>query len=476
MKPRVLIVDDERNIRATLTMILRAEGCDTREAGSGEEALALLEESPSELVLLDIGLPGQDGLETLKAMKAAASSPAVIMISGQASIANAVEATRRGAFDFLEKPLSKDRVLLAVRNALEISSLGAEIATLRTKDRERRVMIGDTGEMATLRRTIEKVARTNATVLITGESGTGKELVARAIHDGSARAAKAFVKINCAAIPDELIESELFGAVRGAFTGADRTRDGKFLLADGGTLFLDEVGDMNARAQAKVLRALQEGEIERVGDSKTLRVDVRVLAATNKDLPAEVAAGTFREDLYFRLNVVPIHVKPLRERPGDIPKLARHFLTLYAAENELPPKAFTAGALRALEQHAWPGNVRELRNVIDRLAILSEQTEITERDVREHARPVEPPGPREVGAPSGLDAVRALGGLVEARRAFERECIESCLDATAGNVSQAARLLNIERSNLHKKMQFYGLEARPARPGRGPESSEEETP
>jgi DNA-binding NtrC family response regulator len=244
-------------------------------------------------------------------------------------------------------------------------------------------------------------------------------------------------------------------------------------------LFLDEVGDMNARAQAKVLRALQEGEIERVGDSKTLRVDVRVLAATNKDLPAEVSAGSFREDLYFRLNVVPIHVRPLRERRGDVAKLARHFLALYAAENELPARALQAAAVRALEERPWPGNVRELRNVIDRLAILAEGPEITEHDVREHAgagSPGSAPGRATSGPATGLETVRAVGGLVEARRAFERQCIESCLDATAGNVSQAARLLNIERSNLHKKMQFYGLEARPARPGRPIEPSEEEEP
>jgi two-component system nitrogen regulation response regulator NtrX len=493
MKPRVLIVDDEKNIRSTLSMVLGTAGYAVREAESGEEALSALRESPSELVFLDIGLPGQDGMETLKGIKATSERPAVIMISGQGTIALALEATRLGAFDFLEKPLSKDRVLIAARNALQLSTLGNEVARLESRESVRRTMVGDSEVVRALRRQIEKVAPTSATVLITGESGTGKELVARGIHEGSPRAAKPFIKVNCAAIPDELIESELFGAVRGAFTGADRTRDGKFLLADGGTLFLDEVGDMNLKAQAKVLRALQEGEIERVGDSRTIQVDVRVIAATNKNLEAEVGAGRFREDLFFRLNVIPIHVVPLRDRKDDIRHLARHFLALYTLDNDLVPRSLAPGALRALEHLPWRGNIRELENVVDRLAILAEGPEITERDVAEYAfggagasppttrsaetRPAGEPGVS--GEPStmpGLELIRSLGGLVEARREFERHCIERCLDATGGNVSQAARLLNIERSNLHKKMQFYGLEARPPRPGATPSSTEEEEP
>ncbi len=474
MKPRILIVDDEKNIRRTLSMILTGAGYAVREAGSGEEALSLLEESPADAALLDVGLPGMDGIATLKEIGARHPGTAAVMISGQATVTTAVEATRLGAFDFLEKPLSKDRVLIAVRNALQMTSLGEEVRRYKRTEAKRRMMLGESEAIRALQRQIAKVGPTAATVLITGESGSGKELAARALHEAGPRAGKPFVKVNCAAIPEQLIETELFGCVRGAYTGADRTRDGKFLLADGGTIFLDEIGDMSLRVQAKVLRALQEGEIERVGDAKTLRVDLRVIAATNKDLVAEVEAGRFREDLYFRLNVIPLCVPPLRDRRGDIPILSEHFLQLYAFENDLPVKELAPGAMRLLERSSWRGNIRELRNVIERLAILSDGPRITEADVRalgSTAGPAPRGGARgreraaEAWPIPSLEGIRAAGGLVEARRVFERRCIEMGLDESGGNVSRAARRLGIERSNLHKKMQAYGLEARPARPG-----------
>jgi two-component system nitrogen regulation response regulator NtrX len=331
-------------------------------------------------------------------------------------------------------------------------------------------MVGESKSLEHVRKHVEKVGPSAATVLITGESGTGKELVARALHEASPRHGGPFVKVNCAAIPEELIETELFGCLKGAYTGADRNRDGKFLLADGGTIFLDEIGDMSLKVQAKVLRALQEGEIERVGSSTIQRVDVRVLAATNKDLAAEVEAGRFREDLFYRLNVVPLEVPPLRERTGDIPELCQHFLALYAQENDLPVKTLSPGALAQLGTRPWRGNIRELRNIIERLAILSDRPVISERELELLVPAGERGGTSIDSLPAySLDAVsaediRSEGGLNEMRRQFEKRCVEACLDHTGGNVSQAARLLRIERSNLHKKMQALGLEARPPRP------------
>jgi DNA-binding NtrC family response regulator len=503
MKPRVLIVDDERNIRRTVSMILSGAGYAVREAESGEEALRLLDDAPADLVFLDVKLPGRSGIEILNEIAERHAATSVVMISGQASIAQAVEATRAGAFDFLEKPLSRERILIVARNAVRLTTLDGRVNELMDRAGRRREMVGESPPMRLLAQQIGKVGPAPATVLITGESGTGKELVARALHRASARRDGPFVKVNCAAIPEELIETELFGCLRGAYTGADRSRDGKFLVADGGTIFLDEVGDMSLRVQAKVLRALQEGEIERVGDSRVLRVDVRVIAATNKTLLDEVAARRFREDLYFRLNVVPIHVPPLRDRREDIPFLCDHFLRLYAQENDLPRKTLAAEAVRALGRMPWRGNVRELRNVIERLAILSDGPEISFADLASQDASVAaaPEGTAEgpaapgtetasaaaAGEPArparardrapalplpGLDGIRALGGLVAARRLFERRCIEACLDRTGGNVSEAARWLGIERSNLHKKMQAYGLEARPPRAAGRPETED----
>jgi len=468
MGATILIADDERNIRRTFGMVLRAEGFGVLEAGSGEEALDTVAREACDLVVLDVRLPGIDGLETLRRLRARAPDLPVVMISGHGTIATAVEATREGAVDFLEKPCSRERLLLAARNALRLATLGREVARLRARDDDRHRMLGETPVIEALRTQIARVAPTAARVLIRGESGTGKELVARAIHAGSERRERPFVKVNCAAIPEELIESELFGAVRGAYTGATESRDGKFLQADGGTLFLDEVGDMSLRAQAKVLRALQEGEIEKVGGAGVVKVDARVLAATNKDLEAEVRGGRFREDLLFRLNVVPLTVPPLRERRDDVPLLAARFLERYRLDNNLAPRRLTADALALLRDLPWPGNVRELQNAIERLAIMSAGPDIGVDDLARTGLL----GPREAAggatAPAVADAAEgplpvaparlaALGGLVEARRLFEAACIRDCLRASGGNVSQAARLLGIDRTNLHKKIQAYGL-------------------
>ncbi len=468
--PTVLIVDDERNIRRTFGMVLRGEGFDVLDAPDGESSLALLDKEGADVVVLDVRLPGMDGLEVLRRIRERPAPPPVLMISGHGTIATAVEAVRLGAFDFLEKPCSRDRVVVAVRNALRLGELDREVRRHRRAADERHRLVG---ESAALREVLEQVARvapTDARVLIRGESGVGKELVARAIHRGSRRADRPFVKVNCAAIPEELIESELFGAVRGAYTGAVADRDGKFLQADGGTLFLDEIGDMSPRAQAKVLRALQEGEIERVGDGRVRRVDVRVIAATHRNLEQEVRAGRFREDLFFRLNVVPVTVPPLRERPDDVPVLARWFLERYLRENDLPPREFAPETLRLLRDLPWPGNVRELHNAVERLAIMSRGRRITPDDLRRTGLlegGVAPAAESGVAAGAATDpaavlalspaAVASLGGLVEARRRFEAACIRRCLDETGGNVSAAARLLGIDRTNLHKKIQAYGL-------------------
>ncbi len=461
MSRRVLIVDDEKNIRRTFKMVLESEGFDVSVAETGEEALEIFQKEKPDAVVLDVKLPGIDGIETLRRIRKQEAELPVIMISGHGTIATAVDATRSGAFDFVEKPLSKERLLVAIRNALKVQSLGREVRALRARDRKRHLMVGESPPVQAIREQIEQVAPTGARILITGESGTGKELVARAVHEASDRAKSPFVKVNCAAIPEELIESELFGAVKGAYTGSTQSRDGKFLQADKGTLFLDEIGDMSLKAQAKVLRALQEGDIERVGGNATIHVDVRVLAATNKDLPAEVRAGAFREDLYFRLNVVPVHVPPLRERREDIPLLAEHFLGAYLDENGLPQRQFAPEALQLLGSLPWPGNIRELGNAVERLAILSAGSVIGPEDLARCGVGGDITLETNGALPeTGLfepSAVMAAGGLVAARQNFEKRCITSALAEAGGNVSQAARLLGIDRTNLHKKIQSYGL-------------------
>jgi len=456
----ILIVDDEKNIRRTLRMVLEGEGFEVVEAGSAAEARGLLGGERIDLLVLDIKLGEENGLDLLTAVKAGDLGGdrdlPVIVISGHATVGDALRATREGAFDFLEKPLDRDVLLLRVRNALERRAIGREVATLRAAAGQRNEMIGAAPVMAELLRQIAKVAPTKGRVLVTGESGTGKELIARAIHEASAYAKGNFVKVNCAAIPPELIESELFGHERGAFTGASARRRGLFEVADGGTLFLDEIGDMSLEAQAKVLRVLQTGELVRVGGEKTIRVDCRVIAATNKELDREVASGRFREDLFFRLNVVPLRSPSLRERSEDVPLLAAAFVKQCCAENGFRPKRLSPGVIARLAAHSWPGNVRELRNVIERLVIMSDD-EITETDL--------PPlggGPRAPGSapmPSAEVDLRRYSTLQlrDFRDQIEREFLRMKLDELEWNISRTAAALGIERTNLHKRLRALGL-------------------
>jgi two-component system nitrogen regulation response regulator NtrX len=462
MSASILVVDDEKNIRRTLRMVLEGAGLEVSEAESAEDGLTKLEAGGIDLVILDIRLPGMSGIEALERIRARPETRRlpVLMISGHASVAEAVSAVQTGATDFFEKPLDRDQVLVRVRNALKTWQLQREVDRLRADVEERYAMIGESPAMRTLYAQLEKVAPTNGRVLITGESGTGKELVARAVHKLSNRREAPFVKVNCAAIPAELIESELFGYERGAFTGAAQRRKGMFETADGGTLFLDEIGDMSASAQAKVLRALQSGEISRVGSEKSIAVDVRILAATNKDLEQEVEAGHFREDLYFRLNVVPLQTPPLRERREDVPVLARAFLRDFCKENGLRVKPVDDEVLEALAERSWPGNVRELKNVVERMAILSGE-QITMADL---------PAQGKLGlaaqqseASLGADLPTPLGdegepmSLRDYREHAEKTYILATLDETDWNVSQAANRLGVERTNLHKKMRSYGI-------------------
>jgi DNA-binding NtrC family response regulator len=478
MPSTVFIVDDEKNIRRTVRMVLEGEGYSVEEASSGEEALARIAEVGADVVLLDVQLPGMSGLETIERiakLKNLDSQPTILMISGHATLSDAVRATKAGAYDLIEKPLDRERLMVALRNALERRAMERDLQGLRAMADERFEMVGRSAPMAALFGQIAKVAPTRTRVLITGESGTGKELIARAIHRASALADKPFVKVNCAAIPPELIESELFGHERGAFTGATARKRGLFELADGGTIFLDEVGDMIASAQAKVLRVLQSGEFTRVGGEQALKVDVRVVAATNRDLQAAVASNAFREDLYFRLNVVPLRAPPLRERADDVPMLSRSFVELACRENGMKVKPISDEALVMLAGYPWPGNVRELRNVIERLVILSEDSigigDLPEEIVAEVAR-----REREGGAvPSELPRVelpaeaRALP-LREFRDHMEREYIRIKLDENGWNISRTATLLGIERTNLHKKMRALGLsrDSQGQGPGSGP--------
>jgi two-component system, NtrC family, nitrogen regulation response regulator NtrX len=466
MSSTIFIVDDEKNIRRTVRMVLEGEGFGVEEASSGEEALARLPEVAADVMLLDVQLPGISGLETLERiskLKNQETLPTVIVISGHATLADAVRATKAGAYDLIEKPLDRERLMVALRNALERRAMAREVEGLRALADERSEMVGRSAAMMALQAQIAKVAPTRTRVLITGESGTGKELIARAIHRQSAVADKALVKVNCAAIPKELIESELFGHERGAFTGATARKRGLFEIADGGTIFLDEIGDMVSSAQAKVLRVLQSGEFTRVGGEQTLKVDVRVLAATNRDLQAAVAANEFREDLYFRLNVVPLRAPPLRERADDVPRLSATFIELACRENGMKVKSISDEAVALLAAYPWPGNVRELRNVIERLVILSEESigvdDLPEEILAEVARTR-----REstTSTPSELPRVelpaeaRALP-LREFRDHMEREYIRIKLDENGWNISRTASLLGIERTNLHKKMRALGL-------------------
>jgi two-component system nitrogen regulation response regulator NtrX len=440
---KILIVDDEQSIRSTLGKILEDEGHRTALCDSGEEALAQFARDEFDLIILDLWLPGVDGMSVLERLRSAGAPP-VIVISGHGNIDTAVRATRLGAFDFLEKPLSLERVILTVNHALSDRKLRDQVHDLRREVFEE-LLVGESDAMGALEQHIRSAAPSNSRVLITGENGSGKEIVARTLHRLSHRAEQPFVDVNCAAIPEELIESELFGHRKGAFTGAIDERKGKFELADGGTLFLDEVGDMSVRTQAKVLRVLQEQTFQKVGGQQPITVDVRVIAATNKDLEAEIARSTFRDDLYYRLNVIPIAVPPLRARGNDIVILAEHFLRRFAAETGTPRKRLSSGAASKLKAYHWPGNVRELRNVIERLAILLRSDTIEAEDVQLGTRAA---APTEIATDLTLK---------EARDAFEKQYILSRLREFAGNVSRTADALGVERSNLYRKLHAYGI-------------------
>jgi len=451
MSPRVLLVDDETNIRKMVGALLESEGFDTAEAANGSAALAAVERAAPDAVLLDLMMPGgPDGLATLEQLKRLAPDVPVVMMSGKASLTDAVRATKLGAFQFLEKPLTPEGVVTTLRAALELSRTLAENRRLHEALGHADPLVGVSAAMQELRDLIARVAPTEVRVLITGESGTGKELVASAIHRQSARAGKPFVCVNSAAIPKDLVESEMFGHERGAFTGATERRVGRFELADGGTLFLDEVGDLGLEAQAKLLRVLESGVIERLGGEKPITVDVRVIAATNKDLTKASHHGQFREDLLFRLNVLPIRIAPLRDRPDDVAPLVQHFAARQVARLGRPVR-FDAGAVQLLAGYGWPGNVRELANIVERLAILATGDTVTADDV---ARVV----PQD-GAPPGAAAEAWSDvALSEALDGFERTLIARALSAARGNVAEAARRLATDRANLYRRMRRLGLE------------------
>ena len=449
MKPaRILIVDDEPDIRQSLSGVLEDEGYQAHAVESGEACLDELSRQPCELVMLDIWLPGMDGMEALTRIQEMPmpERPVVVMISGHGNIETAVKATKLGAFDFLEKPLTIEKISVVAKNAMEHRRLQNENSRLREGTESRYRIIGESVPMKALRHELGLMAGTNGRVLIYGESGTGKELVAHALHALSPRSGEPFVEVNCAAIPEELIESELFGHIKGSFTSAHETKIGKFQKADGGTIFLDEVGDMSLRTQAKVLRALEEQRFEPVGAGASVQVDVRVVAATNKNLEEEIERGNFREDLFYRLNVIPFHVPPLRDRREDISLLADFFLREFTTAYGRKPKELTPEAYGVLREYHWPGNVRELRNLIERIVILNPQVRVDARHIPLNVirRPAERPMDR-------------FGSLAEVREAVEREYILKKLDEANGNVTRTAELLGLERSNLYRKMRTLGI-------------------
>ncbi len=450
----ILVVDDEKNIRGSLEGILMDEGYRVRAAATGEELLKHVGQAVPDLVILDVWLPGMDGLQALEELKRLHPELPVIMISGHSTVEAAVKATKLGAYDFIEKPLSLEKTVLAVRNALDRQRLELENRALRQTLEERYEIVGESPDIQALRVQIQSAAPSHGRALIRGESGTGKELIARAIHRQSLRKEKPFVEVNCAAIPDELIESELFGHEKGAFTGATTKRRGKFELADGGTIFLDEVGDMSLKTQAKVLRVLQEQTFERVGGTEIITVDVRVIAASNKPLEEEIQNGNFREDLFYRLNVIPFEIPPLRERREDIPLLANYFLLLFSQEYGKRKKTLSPAAMDLLVQHPWPGNVRELRNVMERMVIMVHGDTIQDADVAPSLRV----RPGVVSEAAAEPEVSWDGPLREARERFERQYILRRLKEGHWNISRTADRMGIERSNLHRKMKAYGIE------------------
>jgi len=454
----VLIADDEASIRESLRMILEFEGYRVEEAGDGLAALRIVRERPPDAILLDIRMPEMDGLETLRNLRERGYDMPVLVISGHADLPTAVEATRRGAFDFFEKPLQRERILLSLRNAVEAERLRKESRQASVATTEGYDLVGTSPAMRRLRETIELAAPTPATVLIIGESGTGKELVARAIHQLSPRRGEPFVQVNCAAIPEELIESELFGHEKGSFTGAVRKQTGKFVAADGGTIFLDEIGDMSARTQAKVLRVLESGDVEPVGADKVIRVNVRVVAATHRELETEIAAGRFREDLFYRLAVVPVRTPPLREHLEDLPDLVEFFVRRFCEQNNYRAKRITPEAMELLRAQPWKGNVRELRNLVERLLILAPGEAIDESAVAAMVGP---------GKPELSQAFLGLKTLREFRDQAEKLFLIQKLDEHHWNVTQTALAIDTPRSNLYKKMEQYEIRRKETNSGEG---------
>ena len=453
MAETILIVDDEPGILTTLSGVLKDEGYDVVNARDGETALKRIKSNPPSLVLLDIWMKGLDGIETLKKIKTSFPELLVIMMSGHGSIETAVKATKLGAYDYIEKPLSLDKVTLLIQHALHQKRLEAENLSLKRSVEKRSALIGESPAIQKLKNLIKIAAASNSRILISGESGTGKELVAHAIHSYSDRRNRPFVEINCAAIPDPLIESELFGYEKGAFTGADTAKKGRFEEAHGATLFLDEIGDMNLTTQAKVLRVLQEQRFHRVGGTRAIEVDVRVIAASNKNLLEEIKSGNFREDLYYRLNVIPLNVPPLRERKEDIPLLTGYFMRELSEDPSLSLKEVAPEGFKALLQYRWPGNVRELRNLIERLMIMVPHLKITEEDISVFLE-----DPLRTAVPSEQDA-SSHQTLREARTAFEREFIFKKLRENNWNISRTAEALQIERTYLHRKIKYLGIES-----------------
>ncbi len=458
-KPRILVIDDEAAIRDSLRMTLEYEGYEFIGAATGQEGLAIVEREAPDLVLLDVKMPGMDGIDVLERIRNMNDALPVVVVSGHGTISTAVEATKKGAFDFIEKPFASERVLVSLRNALDQRQLRDENRSLKKAVEIRHQMVGDSGGLKHVMASVARAAPTNATVLITGESGVGKELVARTIHRNSLRSRERFVQVNCAAIPEELIESELFGHEKGSFTGATEKQVGKFEQADRGTIFLDEVGDMSAKTQAKVLRVLQEGEVERLGSARTIKVDVRVIAATNKNLEEEIEKGRFREDLYFRLAVIPIPVPPLRERPDDVPLLVRHYIDYFSRENNTRPKRVSQAALDALARYRWKGNIRELRNTVERMIIMTAGDTIDVADLPETVRnPSTTPG-GGLASPKPLseaDAAKA-GTLREFKENAERAFLVGKLRENGWNISKTAEVIGTPRSNLYKKLEQYQI-------------------
>ncbi len=454
---KVLIVDDELSIRQSLSAILEDEGFDVFTASNGHQAIDMMASEPLDVVLLDIWMPEYDGLEVLKDAKRRFPKMQFIIMSGHGNVETAVKATKLGAFDFIEKPLSVDKVTIVINNLLAMSKLQEENAQLLSRVKKDINIIGESEPIQNLRQMISRVSPTNSWVLITGENGTGKELVAQNIHYQSARAARAFVEMNCAAIPEDLIESELFGHEKGSFTGATAQKKGKFDMAHGGTLFLDEIADMSLKTQAKILRILQEQRFERIGGNETILVDVRVIAATNKNLEHEIKAGRFREDLYYRLNVIPFRVPTLRERITDIPLLAKSFLMMFARESGGKFKVFSDDAFEVLKKHDWPGNIRELRNFIERIFILTPLDFIDVNDLKQAGLELNPLGDL-VSSESMEETLFKFNKLREARAEFEKDFILKKLEENEGNVSKTAEVIGVERSHLHRKIKSYGID------------------